>query len=95
MVSSSLANHDSPSRPPSRTQSHNADLVSPALMLLSASLLFNASSHFLPRTLAACRIMLLANIGYHIWMVLLLIDLPSDDDFFSDQTTAVNPPWGM
>lgn len=69
--------------------SHNADLVSPALMLLSASLLFNASSHFLTRTLSVCRMLLLANIGYHIWMVLLLVDLPSDDDFFSDQNTAV------
>ena len=69
--------------------SHDNDLISPAFMLFSASLLFTASAHFLLKSLALCRPLLVFNIAYHVWMTLKLIDLPTDRDFFSDRNTEV------
>ena len=69
--------------------SYIPDLLSPALMLLSACVTFSGANHFSPRAVAVCRPMLGLNIIYHLYLIARLVHVNEDRSFFdNDYTTA-------
>ena len=69
--------------------SYTTDLLSPALMLISACVTFSGANHFSPRAVAVCRPMLGLNIIYHLYLIARLVHVNEDRSFFdNDYATA-------
>ena len=68
--------------------SYISDLLSPALMLLSACVTFYGANQFSLRAVAASRPALGLNIIYHVYMVARLVDANEGTPFFDDDYTT-------
>ena len=64
--------------------SYVADLISPALMILAASVTFLGASHYLARSIGAARPILAINALYHIYLMARIVHSQQGIPFFSD-----------
>ena len=64
------------------------DLLSPALMLLSACVTFYGANQFSLRAVAICRPILGLNVIYHLYMVARLVHVNEGTPFFDDAYTS-------
>ena len=67
--------------------SYIPDLLSPALMLLSACVTFSGANHFSLRAVAICRPVLGLNIIYHLYLIARIVHVNDGPSFF-DQAPA-------